>query len=278
VETRKQAAIAWARAGLTPTIVSAMATVEGAPSRPSARSLGLIDGAIADVRPPSELREWFAGYAKAHSSRLALDLELVDRFAAPSAAIVEIGAVPLILTRALQRADREIIGVDLAPGRFGESIARFALRVETCDIETEQLPFADGSVDVVLFNEIFEHLRINPVHSLDEIRRILTPGGILLMSTPNLRSFHGLINLLVRGKSFAVGGDIYDEYDKLTRLGHMGHVREYAPGDIQALLDRLGFRLDRMVFRGLYNRRSMELAARLAPQFRPFVTYVAARV
>ncbi|MFC6770167.1 class I SAM-dependent methyltransferase, partial [Halorubrum pallidum] len=40
----------------------------------------------------------------------------------------------------------------------------------------DELPFADGSIDHVFSMEAFYYAR-DPVHTLDEIRRALTPGG-----------------------------------------------------------------------------------------------------
>ena len=51
-----------------------------------------------------------------------------------------------------------------------------------------QLPFADGSVDVVVNFQVIEHLW-DQGQFLDECFRVLTPGGILLISTPNRITF-----------------------------------------------------------------------------------------
>lgn len=45
-------------------------------------------------------------------------------------------------------------------------------------------PFADASVDVVWAGEVIEHLS-DTAGWLSEARRVLTPGGRLLLSTPN---------------------------------------------------------------------------------------------
>lgn len=50
---------------------------------------------------------------------------------------------------------------------------------------SEKIPFSDNFFDLVIANEIIEHL-INPDIFLEEIRRILKPGGSLILTTPNL--------------------------------------------------------------------------------------------
>lgn len=46
------------------------------------------------------------------------------------------------------------------------------------------LPFSDGAFDVVLSFQVFEHVR-NTSNYLREIRRVLKPGGLLILVTPD---------------------------------------------------------------------------------------------
>jgi SAM-dependent methyltransferase len=130
-------------------------------------------------------------------------------------------------------------------------------------VETELLPLETGICDVGNFNELFEHLRINPVFTLGEVHRVLKPNGILLLSTPNLRSLKGLVNFLFKNKAYSCLGSIYDEYKKLEHLGHMGHVREYTTREMSEFLYRSGFRLQTIVFRGRDDQKLAQLAAGL---------------
>ena len=51
----------------------------------------------------------------------------------------------------------------------------------------KELPFADGSFEVVIIKHIVEHLP-NPEKAVAEIGRVTAPGGVLILSTPNLDS------------------------------------------------------------------------------------------
>jgi SAM-dependent methyltransferase len=51
----------------------------------------------------------------------------------------------------------------------------------------ENLPFADASFGVVIIKHVVEHLR-DPELAVSELGRILSPGGILILATPNLDS------------------------------------------------------------------------------------------
>lgn len=46
-----------------------------------------------------------------------------------------------------------------------------------------QLPFGEGTFDVVVCAEVIEHMR-EPARALEEVRRVLKPGGKLLLTTP----------------------------------------------------------------------------------------------
>ncbi len=250
--------------------------IEGEPRWPAGRHLEQLDAAGGVVRPESEeLVEWFETYRGQHRERLARDLGLVERFATPAARLLEVGASPFLLTAALVSGDYEVCAIDLAPERFASTVAELELDVRRCDIEREPLPVADGSCDLVLFNELFEHLHQDPIFALREVLRVLDSQGCLLLSTPNLRSFRGLKNLWLHHQAHAVSGGVFEQWDKRRRLGHMGHVREYTGFEVLDFLERIGFAIDRLIYRGGHGRGVVGWAERLVPSMRPFLTVVA---
>jgi SAM-dependent methyltransferase len=241
----------------------------------SPRSSEVVRACAEAIRPDASVERWYRKFSTVQAERLAVDLDIVDRFVDGGSAILEVGAAPFILTLALAREGFEVTAVDLDPSRFERAISEHGLQVAKCDIETEALPFPDASFDTVILNEVFEHLRINPVFTLREVRRVLRGGGTLLLSTPNLRSLNGLWNLLVHSRTYALADNVYDEYSKLERLGHMGHVREYAPGDVKTLLTKIGFDVETLVFRGRQRNPIAEATCRVLPDLRRFVSFVA---
>ena len=84
----------------------------------------------------------------------------------------------------LSRRDGSVIGAS-----FEQRMNDRDIRLFDVDVERDAFPFADESFDAVLFNETVEHLPFNPYHALDQIWRVLKPGGVLVFSTPNLASF-----------------------------------------------------------------------------------------
>jgi SAM-dependent methyltransferase len=180
------------------------------------------------------------------------------------------------------RSHYSVTTLDLAHRHeVSESARRNGVRVLSCDLDQQPIPSADAAFDVVIMNEVFEHLRINLIHSMREVARVLKPGGMLLLSTPNLRSFRGLYNLVVRGEAYAVCRGIYENYALLESDQVMGHVREYTSREVKELLERIGFVVDGIIYRGRYNGSALWNAAqamtRMMPQFKPFFSMVANR-
>jgi 2-polyprenyl-3-methyl-5-hydroxy-6-metoxy-1,4-benzoquinol methylase len=62
----------------------------------------------------------------------------------------------------------------------------------------DAVPRPDGSYDLIVAVEIIEHLE-NPRFVVREWTRLLRPGGVIVMSTPNNESIRSLVSLLVRG-------------------------------------------------------------------------------
>jgi SAM-dependent methyltransferase len=52
------------------------------------------------------------------------------------------------------------------------------------------MPFPDASIDVVLATQVLEHIP-DPIAVIGEIRRVLKPGGTLLLSVPSIFPQHG---------------------------------------------------------------------------------------
>lgn len=63
------------------------------------------------------------------------------------------------------------------------------------------LPFADASFDRALCLDVLEHLSVDDQpRAIAELRRVLAPGGELLVSVPNLAHLQSRVHFLLRGR------------------------------------------------------------------------------
>ena len=107
---------------------------------------------------------------------------------------------------------------------FQQGPANAGIQVIDANIETDRLDFADGSIDLVVANQIFEHLK-EVFWVCHEIARIVPVGGHLLISVPNLASLHNRL-LLLAGRH------------PTCQQNWSAHVRGLTRRDLLALLDR----------------------------------------
>lgn len=123
---------------------------------------------------------------------------------------------------------RQVIGVDYDESAVAHIRARYP-RVRMHLGNLAELPLADASVDVVVNFQVIEHLW-DQGQFVAECLRVLRPGGVLLMSTPNRITF-------------SPGRD--------TPLNPF-HTRELNAAELTELLELGGFTMEAMlgVFHG----------------------------
>jgi SAM-dependent methyltransferase len=82
-----------------------------------------------------------------------------------------------------------VAGIDFVEEHMAAARAR-GIEVVCANVD-EGLPFADGEFDLVHANQVIEHVRRSDAF-LREVRRVLRPGGLALISTNNLSSWHNV--------------------------------------------------------------------------------------
>ncbi len=75
----------------------------------------------------------------------------------------------------------QVTGVDVKDQRRPDATFDFRL------VDSAALPFDAGSFDLVISNHVIEHIPAQRLH-LDEIRRVLSPDGLVYLATPNRSS------------------------------------------------------------------------------------------
>lgn len=113
----------------------------------------------------------------------------------------------------------------------------------------EYLPFADASFDVVTCSEVLEHIR-TPQRALDEMRRILRPGGRLLLSTPSMLNEQIWDLLLFPMVSIGKAVLPKREYDT-TRGNGAGYDVPWYPSELQRAVTAASLEIERFEPTGL---------------------------
>jgi SAM-dependent methyltransferase len=134
-------------------------------------------------------------------------------------------------------------GARMAGVEIFEAEARAAeargVEIARLDLEQQPFPWPDASFDVIVANQVFEHLK-NIWLPLAEAYRVLAAGGHLVISVPNLASLHNRVLL--------AGGA------QPTSIRTMGpHVRGYTLSEMVHLLELDGaLTVQRVVGVGFY--------------------------
>ncbi len=113
--------------------------------------------------------------------------------------------------------------------------AQIDLPFQHFNVESESFPYDDNQFDVVVFAEIIEHLLNNPCGVLREIRRVMKPDGVLVLTTPNVARLENVARMIS-------GQNIYDPYSGHGPYGR--HNREYNANELVQLLSHEGFKVE----------------------------------
>lgn len=75
-------------------------------------------------------------------------------------------------------------------------LAKNHLHVVRVDLERDRFPFRDEELDVIICNQVLEHLK-NIFLPLREMARVLKPGGYLIIGIPNVAAVQNRFLLLL---------------------------------------------------------------------------------
>jgi SAM-dependent methyltransferase len=136
-----------------------------------------------------EYEIWGPYHEHKHEMRYDIVAAHARRHLRPDARILDLGCGSANVADRLADLRITYVGMD-----FGEPAVRYAqdkyrgrkgpLRTRFVRGDGEHLPFAPGSIDVIVMSEVIEHL-LRPENAVWEIARLLRPGGVFVMTTNN---------------------------------------------------------------------------------------------
>ncbi|NJK80253.1 MAG: methyltransferase domain-containing protein [Chloroflexaceae bacterium] len=202
----------------------------------------------------------YEGYIYVHDAigRILQTMRLIPPAPAANARLLELGANPYFMTLLLKKFHTYELRF---ANYFGEKVTQpcneqtissekynetHTFQYEHFNVELQDFLYEDASFDGVLFCEILEHLTCNPMHTLNEIHRVLKPGGFVIVTTPNMLRWEHLRDL-------ALGRNINDPYSGLGPYGR--HNREYTPSEVINLLQDSGFVVEKIRLANLHQRQ-----------------------
>ncbi|NUM54431.1 MAG: methyltransferase domain-containing protein [Candidatus Hydrogenedentes bacterium] len=176
-----------------------------------------------------------AGYRAFHAPRYAYLLRLLESIGATEQnRILDIGPshfTELVRDRIKARVDTLGFGED-SVGERGNHYEFDLNRAQDRAAWRSDLP----RYDVIIMAEVLEHLYVAPQLSLGYVASLLSPGGRLILQTPNAASLTKRIKLLI-------GRNPYEMIRPDPR--NPGHYREYTAKELHALAEELELKVDR---------------------------------
>ncbi|MGE3512655.1 MAG: class I SAM-dependent methyltransferase [Vicinamibacterales bacterium] len=112
--------------------------------------------------------------------------------------VLEIGTGTGSLLSRLRARGYDACGVDVNAQLLDEA-RRWHGDLPVQQVQGTRLPFADGTFDIVMSFDVFEHIPDTDAH-LREVRRVLRPGGRYLIQTPN--KWTNVVFETIRWRSF----------------------------------------------------------------------------
>jgi 2-polyprenyl-3-methyl-5-hydroxy-6-metoxy-1,4-benzoquinol methylase len=117
-------------------------------------------------------------------------------------------------------------GVEVAPQAAAYAEKTYGVRVHVGTVETT--PWPDGWFDAVTLWDVIEHVQ-SPRSYIERIARLVRPGGMFALTTPNIRS----LSYALLGRDWWV-------------VGPNAHIYYFAPRTLARLLAEYGFTIHAM--------------------------------
>jgi SAM-dependent methyltransferase len=198
-------------------------------------------------------------------------------------ALLDLGCADGALTMEFARTAhaRSVHGVEVTPA---DAVAARERGIQVAEADLNRpLPFDDGAFDVVVSNQVIEHLADTDCF-VSEIRRLLKPGGLAITSTENLASWHNVAALVLGWQPFSLTnvslrtpgvGNPLAIHRTAEEPGPSSweHIRVFAHRGLRELFEAHGFEVGALVGAGYYPLGPR--LGRIEPRHAAFLTLVA---
>lgn len=208
-------------------------------------------------------------YFRLHRHRFEAMLRAID--APRGAHVLEIGVNPGHFTQLLVGSGYHVTGVDLDPSPRQALWDRLGVTVHQTNLEHSALPFPDASFDLLVFSEVIEHLVYSPIPVLREFRRVLKPGGRLLITTPNELYFKSRMRAIIRmllWQSLSTKEEFRHQMSLEGDARYTTHSRTYTMGELTWLVEAAGLRVHKKQYVAPWEQVGLERSRITSHPFR----------
>jgi 2-polyprenyl-3-methyl-5-hydroxy-6-metoxy-1,4-benzoquinol methylase len=199
---------------------------------------------------PNRFRRWAAVAFGAAMDDNLRNIEQMIASVAPTNVLLDLGCHDgaKTLRFAIAAGASEVHGVEIVEAS-AQIASEHGVRVAVSDLN-ESLPYKDATFDVVVSNQVIEHLSDTDTF-LREIHRVLKPSGVAVISTENLASWHNLGSLIFGWQPFSltnisdthlgIGNPLAVHRGEESLFRSLQHVRVFAYRGFIELLVSHGF-------------------------------------
>jgi len=159
------------------------------------------------------------------------------------------------------------------PRRAAENMDFGSLDFYPADLEIEELsvryPELIGKFHVIVFCEVLEHLKLSPDEILRDFRKLLAPGGMIYLTTPNGMGY-GTFLAYFESLSPVAG---FSRVNKASHLENFIHVREYTAKEMATGFESAGMHIRYRAIKEYFNPDALWTTAFVGA--RSQLTYIA---
>jgi 2-polyprenyl-3-methyl-5-hydroxy-6-metoxy-1,4-benzoquinol methylase len=139
----------------------------------------------------------------------------------------------------------EIWGLDISSSRVLAAKGK-GVRAILADLNSGSIPFLDSTFDAIFCGEVIEHL-LDPDALLSEIRRVLQPEGLCIITTPNLASWMNRFALFLGWQPFHTAVSFHNDVGRpgfvRTEHARLDHLRVFTYRALVEFVRLHGFRI-----------------------------------
>lgn len=150
------------------------------------------------------------------------------RYARPGVRAADLGAGPGAMAARLRSFGCDVLAVDRDANGFEARLPHLSVDFNEQDFASR---VGQGAFDLITAIEVIEHVE-NPIGFLRNIGKLLAPGGVAVLTTPNVDSLPARMKFLVAGKIRTM-----DEHGEPTHISPIFFdllERQFLPGRREA--------------------------------------------